>query len=107
VHPWTRLKAHLEGLRDSAALLGELRSLARGLVIHGHLHRRIQRTLSTDAGHLLQVGATSASLHHSEDDRMAAFNLYDVSDLGLPRVESFVYSPEQGTFRLESVPKHV
>jgi 3',5'-cyclic AMP phosphodiesterase CpdA len=107
VHPWTRLKAHLEGLRDSTALMGELRSLARGLVIHGHLHRRIQRVLSTDAGKLLQVGATSASLHHAEDDRMAAFNVYDVSELGLPRVESFVYSPEQGTFRLESVPKHV
>jgi 3',5'-cyclic AMP phosphodiesterase CpdA len=108
VHGWSRLKAHVEGLRDSAALLAELRPLARGLVLHGHLHRRVQRAVATDSGQLMQVGATSASLHHDEAERMAAFNLYDVTGGDAPpRVEAYVYSPETATFRLESVPKHV
>jgi 3',5'-cyclic AMP phosphodiesterase CpdA len=108
VHGWSRVKAHVEGLRDAPAFLAQLRPLARGLLLHGHLHRRIQRTVPTRSGHLVQVGATSASLHHDEAERMAAFNLYDVREgNGAPRVEAYVYSPETATFRLESVPKHV
>jgi 3',5'-cyclic AMP phosphodiesterase CpdA len=105
VHGWSGLKARIEGLRDAPALLAELRPLARGLVLHGHLHRRIQRAVPTAAGHLVQVGATSASLHHEDPDRMAGFNLYHVGE-GAPRVEAYVYSPD-GRFHLESVPKHV
>jgi 3',5'-cyclic AMP phosphodiesterase CpdA len=106
VHGWSRLKARIEGLRDAPALLAELRPLARGLVLHGHLHRRIQRAVATESGHLVQVGATSASLHHEDADRMAGFNVYEVGE-GAPRVEAYVYSPESDSFRLESVPKHV
>jgi len=108
VHALSPLKAYLEGLRDAPAFLAELQPLTRGLVLHGHLHRRVQRTVPTGAGHVVQVGATSASLHHEEPDRMAGFNVYDVT-LGdaPPRVEAYVYAPEAETFRLESVPKHV
>lgn len=106
VHGWSRVKAHLEGLRDAAALLEELRPLAGGLLVHGHLHRRIQRAVPTETGQLLQVGATSASLHHDEPDRMAGFNVYDVGDGMAARVEAHVYSPADGTFHVESVPKH-
>jgi 3',5'-cyclic AMP phosphodiesterase CpdA len=115
VHGWSRLKTHIEGLRDAPALIGELRSLAGGLVLHGHLHRRIQRSLDTGAGQMLQVGATSASLHHEEPDRMAGFNVYEVGDEAdrrgpkpsTARVLAHVYSPETDTFRVESVPRHV
>ncbi len=107
VHGWSRLKTHLEGLRDTEALLAELRPISRGLVLHGHLHRRIQRVVPTEAGHLLQIGATSASLHHEETDRMAGFNLYEVDGDASTRVEAWVYSAESRDFRLESVPKHV
>jgi 3',5'-cyclic AMP phosphodiesterase CpdA len=106
-HGWSAVKAHLEGLRDAPALLDALRSLETGLVLHGHLHRRIQRSLRTEAGQLLQVGATSASLHHEEQDRMAGFNVYDVGSGVATRVEAHVYSPADGTFHVESVPKHV
>jgi 3',5'-cyclic AMP phosphodiesterase CpdA len=115
VHRWSRLKTHVEGLRDARALLAELRGLTRGLVLHGHLHRRIQRAFDTGAGQMLQVGATSASLHHQDPDRMAGFNVYEVG--GDPerrgprtsnaRVLAYVYSPETDTFRVESVPRHV
>jgi 3',5'-cyclic AMP phosphodiesterase CpdA len=107
VHAWSRLKVHVEGLRDAESLVPELRAVSRGLLLHGHLHRRIQRTLKTDAGKLTQVGATSASLHHDEVDRMAGFNLYELGATGEARVEAWVYSPHTQKFQLESVPKLV
>jgi 3',5'-cyclic AMP phosphodiesterase CpdA len=106
VHEWSTIKAHVEGLRDAHALLAELRGVPRGLVLHGHLHRRIQRAVVTESGRLVQVGATSASLHHADDDRMAGFNVYEVGD-DAARLEAHVYSPESGSFRLDSIPKHV
>lgn len=107
VHGWTLVKAYVEGLRDAPALLAELQGVTRGLVLHGHLHRRIQRSVATRAGSVLQVGATSASLHHEEPDRMAGFNVYDLTDAGSPRVEAHVYSPDSDAFHVESVPKLV
>jgi 3',5'-cyclic AMP phosphodiesterase CpdA len=105
VNDWSRVKMHVEGLRDAAALLAELQPVSRGLVLHGHLHRRIQRTLRTRDGGLLQVGATSASLQHLERERMAGFNLYEIEAKGTPHIEAWVYSADEGTFALESVPK--
>jgi 3',5'-cyclic AMP phosphodiesterase CpdA len=110
VHPWSRLKAHSDGLRDSKALLGVLGSVGRGIVLHGHLHRRIQRELFTALGRLQQIGATSASLHHADPDRMAGYNLYELDDAGgsgHARVEAMVYDPEADAFRVLDVPKHV
>jgi 3',5'-cyclic AMP phosphodiesterase CpdA len=106
VHGWSHVKARVEGLRDAPELLAALRVLSHGLVLHGHLHRRIQRAVMTDEGRLVQIGATSASLHHADEDRMAAFNVYEIGEEA-PRVEAYVYSPESGSFRLDSVPKHV
>jgi 3',5'-cyclic AMP phosphodiesterase CpdA len=107
VHEWSRMTTYVEGLRDAPALLAQLRPLARGMLLHGHLHRRIQRMVPTDAGQFLQVGATSASLHHAAPDRMAGFNVYDVGGDAVTRVEAHVYSPDAGTFHVESVPKRV
>jgi 3',5'-cyclic AMP phosphodiesterase CpdA len=107
VYRRSRLKTYLEGLRDAPALIAQLRSLSRGLLLHGHLHRRIQRDVLTEAGRVHQVGATSASLHHDAPDRMAGFNVYELGDAGVERVRAYVYSPEARTFHLESVPKHV
>ena len=106
-HSWSRLKVHVEGLRDATELVPELRNVSRGLLLHGHLHRRIQRSLKTAAGRLTQIGATSASLHHDEVDRMAGFNLYELGATGDARVEAWVYSADTRSFRLESVPKLV
>jgi 3',5'-cyclic AMP phosphodiesterase CpdA len=108
VHDWSRVKTYVEGLRDAPALLAQLRAMGGGLLLHGHLHRRIQRNVAEAGGgdRLLQIGATSASLQHDEPDRMAGFNLYEVGG-GQTRAEAHVYSPDAGTFSLESVPKHV
>jgi 3',5'-cyclic AMP phosphodiesterase CpdA len=108
VHGWTRAKAHLEGLRDAPALLEQLSRLTRGVVLHGHLHRRIQRSVPTESGSLLQVGATSASLHHDAPDRMAGFNLYEIGDSADRLcVTAHVYSPTTGEFHAADVPRYV
>jgi len=103
-HAWTPAKAYLEGLRDARALLSLLEPVQAGLVLHGHLHRRLQQPLPTRAGELQQVGATSASLHSADPDRMAGFNVYEVDDAGVSRVDAFVYQPDAATFRAGSVP---
>jgi 3',5'-cyclic AMP phosphodiesterase CpdA len=107
VHDWPPHKVYLEGLRDAAELLARLRSLPRGLILHGHLHRRVQRVLPGPGSRWEQIGATSASLHHEEPDRMAAFNVYEIDREGvrLARAEAHVYAGE--SFRVESVPRHV
>ena len=107
INMWSRMKAYLEGLRDAPALLELLRPIERGLVLHGHLHRRVQRVVPTQSGCVRQVGATSASLHHDAPDRMAGFNLYELGETGDARVHAYVYLPATGTFQLQSVPKHV
>jgi 3',5'-cyclic AMP phosphodiesterase CpdA len=108
-NPLSRVKALLEGLDDAALLWTGVRDRARGLVLHGHLHRRIQRALPTNAGRLHAVGATSASLHHEESHRMAGFNLYEIRDDDgeVTRVEAHVYDPTANAFHIESVPKVV
>jgi 3',5'-cyclic AMP phosphodiesterase CpdA len=107
VHPWSRLKAHIEGLRDAKELASLVGRLPNALVLHGHLHRRIQRDVATPGGRMLQVGATSASLHHPDADRMSGFNVYELDETGHTRVHAMVYEPEADTFRLETVPKHI
>ena len=71
-----RLLGGLGDAAEEAKILGKLR---RGLLLHGHLHRRIHRTLATERGHLDAVGATSASLLHESDERRAGFNVYEIS----------------------------
>jgi len=83
---------HKEGLVDAAGLRAVLSPLSRGLVLHGHLHRRIHRRMTTASGHLDVVGATSASLLHENDARMAAYNEYEIDEAGvITRMTAFVY----------------
>jgi len=92
-HPWhnpsSAAKTALEGLVDAAAEGRVLDQLERGLLLHGHLHRRIHRRLPTRHGHLEAVGATSASLQHDDPARMAGVNLYEIDGAGeVTRIES-------------------
>jgi 3',5'-cyclic AMP phosphodiesterase CpdA len=97
-------KQYLDGLRDAPALLSVLRSLRRGLVLHGHLHRRVQCTITTTDGRLLQVGATSASLQSPDPDRMAGYNVYDVAPDGAITLEARVYDKATSSFRAAGIP---
>ena len=67
-----------------------------GMVLHGHLHRRVRREDRTSGGTLVSVGATSASLHHDSGLKMAGFNLYEIEpDGSLGFMEAHVLSGER------------
>lgn len=109
-HPWhnpaSRTKTLLEGLGDAAAEGHLLRGVASGLLLHGHLHRRIHRRLPTEQGHIDAVGATSASLLHDSDERMAGFNVYEIADDGrIEGITSQRYVRELEAFREVPVPR--
>ena len=94
------MKVRLEGLEDAAHLRELLAPLSRGLLLHGHLHRRIHHKLATRDGHVDVVGATSASLVHNSPERMAGYNLYDIADSGqITALESYAYDEIAGDFQ--------
>lgn len=102
--PKSRMKALLEGLHDARELAQRLAGVEHGLLLHGHLHRRIRQVLATDKGEVVSMGATSASLHHEESHRMAGFNLYTFDEAGrLAGTEAHVLG-EDDRFRVEPVP---
>jgi len=104
-NPISKVKTLLEGLHDAALLWTTVRDLPRGMILHGHLHRRIQRFLPTSRGRLHAVGATSASLHHEDETRMAGFNLYELArDGAIDKIEAHVFDPDHSTFVIRSVP---
>jgi 3',5'-cyclic AMP phosphodiesterase CpdA len=105
-NPASRMKTAMEGLADADALALALRSVKQGLLLHGHLHRRIHRTLATDAGHVDAIGATSASLLDPRDERIAGFNVYELDDVGAPPVvTSYAFVPETERFRELPIPR--
>lgn len=105
-NPRSFAKTWLEGLHDADALMEALLHVPHGLVLHGHLHRRVHRVFATQTGEISAVGATSASLHHDDADRMAGINLYDFDPQGRLRdMSARVLDPEQGTFSVRSVPR--
>ncbi|WP_437594042.1 metallophosphoesterase family protein [Sorangium sp. So ce1000] len=105
-NPASRAKTLLEGLGDAAAEGRLLRQVGRGLLLHGHLHRRIHRKLHTERGHIDAVGATSASLLHDSDERMAGFNVYEIGDAGaIEGITSHRFVPGQEAFREVPVPQ--
>jgi 3',5'-cyclic AMP phosphodiesterase CpdA len=107
-NPPSWLKTQVEGLVDASDLRDVVKDVKHGLLLHGHLHGRMQRHLETKAGSILAVGATSASLHHEDEHRMAGFNLYELDDDGkLIDIEAHIFEPETETFRIDSIPKWV
>lgn len=108
-HPWhnppERLRRLLEGLYDAEKQADLLQHVERGLLLHGHLHRRVHRMLRTRAGHIDAVGATSASLLHEREDRMAGFNVYEIDGSGAIRdISSRRYDSERGVFEDVAIP---
>jgi 3',5'-cyclic AMP phosphodiesterase CpdA len=103
-NPTSKVKTWVEGLVDASELTDAVAHVERGLLLHGHLHNRMQRAFPTRRGSLLAVGATSASLHHEDQGRMAGFNLYEFDGAGgLLKVEAHILEPKGETFRVDSV----
>ena len=89
----------LKGLWDAKAELAVLDELPHGVVLHGHNHERTWREHRTRGGSLDVLGATSASLLHDHERRVAGFNVYDFADDGrLEAVETHRFDPPSRTF---------
>ena len=95
-HPWHNPAGArhrlLEGLLDAEEEAEVLKVIDRGLLLHGHKHRRIHRVIPTERGHIDAIGSTSASLIDADLDRMAGFNVYEI-DRELLNVSAFRYEP--------------
>jgi 3',5'-cyclic AMP phosphodiesterase CpdA len=93
------VKTALEGLWDARQEVALLQGVAHGLLLHGHWHKRIRRPLQTRAGMMEMLGATSASLLHEDERKMAGFNLYDFDQRGaLTGVSTQRFDPATRTF---------
>jgi 3',5'-cyclic AMP phosphodiesterase CpdA len=107
-NPSSKLKTLVEGLTDADELAAHLMrsTIAEGLVLHGHLHRRQSKILAHDRSRVQVVGATSASLHHHDVDRMAGFNVYEIeSDGRVACVDARVFDPENSSFGRAEIPR--
>jgi 3',5'-cyclic AMP phosphodiesterase CpdA len=100
-----RVLAYLEGLHDSEDMVKRLAKLEHGLVLHGHSHIRVRRTIETEVGRIDVVGATSASLLSDHPHRHAGFNLYEFDDTTgkLVTIEAHVLG-EDGQFKRDEIP---
>ncbi len=78
----SRLRRTLRGLDDADALVDDFQEHAHAVALHGHLHARMWRRAKTNRGFVEVLGATSASLEHADDARMAGMNLYDFDAAG-------------------------
>ena len=107
IHNATSLaQRKLEGLDDADEEIALLGGVKRGLVLHGHLHRRIHRRLRTQGGHLDAVGATSTSLLHPSDERMAGFNVYEIDgDGAVKTIGSHRLDEDTQDFREVGIPR--
>jgi 3',5'-cyclic AMP phosphodiesterase CpdA len=98
----TRRDRFLKGLRDADEERGVLSTLARGLVLHGHLHRRLHRRLTTARGVVDVVGTASASAIDDHPQRRAGFNLYEIDrDGSVARLCAFRMAADDPTRFIE------
>jgi 3',5'-cyclic AMP phosphodiesterase CpdA len=108
-HPWHRYasfrKQAMHGLMDAAEERVVLGGVRRGLLLHGHLHRRVHRIVDTDRGRIDAVATTSASQLSDDPLRMSGFNLYDIDDGGaVTGIESWRLERDTGRFVPAPVP---
>lgn len=95
-----------DGLVDAAALRSELKDRDHGVLLFGHLHRRVRCRLRTQAGALEVIGASGAALDHPDPSVRAGFNLYRFEDDGrLSSVEAQVIDPKGGGWQIIPVPE--
>jgi 3',5'-cyclic AMP phosphodiesterase CpdA len=95
-----RLLQLRDGLTDAAALREVLATVPRGLVLFGHLHVRVRCRL----GPLDVVCASGAALEHPSDSVRAGYNLYELEDGDVVRIEAHVLDSAGGSLRRTEIP---
>ena len=95
-----RLLQLRDGLTDAASLRDVLATVPRGLVLFGHLHVRV----CCRFGALDVVCASGASLEHPNDSVRAGYNLYELEDGDVARIEAHVLDSANGSLRRTEIP---
>lgn len=95
---WKQLR---DGLVDAAALRRTLAPLTRGLVLFGHLHKRVRCTLYA----LDVVGASGAALDHEHPAIRAGFNVYEIGADGRVAIEAHILDADGRAFVRTTVPE--
>jgi len=105
-NPASYTKTALEGLWDAQGEIRALRDVARGLLLHGHWHRRVRKPQITERGSIEVIGATSASLLHEDASKMAGFNVYEIDDSGaIGEVTTFCFDAGARGFNQVGLPR--
>ena len=95
-----RLLQLRDGLTDAASLRDVLATVPRGLVLFGHLHLRVRCRF----GPLDVVCASGAALEHPDDSIRAGYNLYELEDGDVVRIEAHVLDSASGSLRRTEIP---
>ncbi len=96
----TRLRQLRDGLTDAASLRDVLAPLRRGIVLFGHLHCRVRCALSSVG----VVGASGAALDHPDDAIRAGYNLYELEEGRVARIEAHVLDATGGALHRTEIP---
>jgi 3',5'-cyclic AMP phosphodiesterase CpdA len=86
--PYTNRMSPLRGLRDRDALQRLLADVGCELVLHGHEHRDLRRSLKGPQGEIPVIGVASGTYHDPRPDRAARYNVYHVEDGRLVDVQA-------------------
>ena len=92
-------------LTDAAALQSLLTRYGAELILHGHAHRTLRRSLQMPDGNLPVVGVPSISALSRKPERRARYYIYRITpaDTGWEvRLEVRIYSPDNNCFIRES-----
>lgn len=95
-----RLLRLRDGLTDAASLRDVLATVPRGLVLFGHLHVRVRCRF----GALDVVSASGAALEHPNESVRAGYNLYELEDGEVARIEAHVLDSANGSLRRTEIP---
>jgi 3',5'-cyclic AMP phosphodiesterase CpdA len=83
INPPSKLRTFSGGLQDAQDLVALLAKREQTTItLHGHLHKRMLRSVDEGQDTILAIGATSASLESDDQDRRAGYNWYEFSDAG-------------------------
>lgn len=99
IDPRPRLLQLRDGLSDATALRRTLAPLSRGLVLFGHLHRRVRYRIQTPSGRLDVISASGAALDHPDVSVRASWNSYELTEDGdIGSITAHVLDPGTGCF---------